>query len=106
MKAARHILLAALFAISAGFGAQTIPVRDLLGPDNTLRNPVHGISFAYTAGWEVRAAHRWGKDNRENTAVLHAVWPSDLGASVDCAPLERKPAPGAEEAHWREAAAR
>jgi hypothetical protein len=107
MKTLRRAALVLVSACAAAVvRAQQIPLAEILGPNNTFKDPVHGVALTYPAGWEVRGAHRWGKDNQENTAVLRAVWPSELGASVYWAPLNEKPEPGNEEAYFRDAAKR
>lgn len=96
MKTPCRLALLTALMLPALALAQQIPLPEILGPGNSVKDPVHGVAFTYPAGWEVRFAHRWGKDNKENTLVLRAVWPSEWGASVYWQPLGGKTTPGAE----------
>lgn len=106
MKTRRLLTLVFAAAFASVAQAQRIPLKEILGPDNTFKDPVYGVSLSYPSGWEVRDAQRWGKDNKENTLFLAAVWPSESRPSVYWAPLNEKPEPGKEEAYFRMVAER
>lgn len=97
-------ILAPVFALSLATIAwsQTIPLTELVGPNNSIRDSVYGISATYPAGWQVRQAQRWGKNNLENTIFLQAGWPLESRPSLYYQPRTNfdSPAPGKEEAHF------
>lgn len=101
MKPILALLLGVSLAASAW--AQSIPVADLVGPHNLLRDSMYGISVTYPAGWEVRGGVRWGKNNQENTVSFRPIWPLESRPSLYYQPTSNfaKPAPGQEEAHFR-----
>lgn len=95
-------LLLGLALSSAGW-SQSIPLSELLGPQNQLRDPVYGVAVKYPAGWQVRGASRWGKNNAENTVMFQPTWPFESRPSLYYQPTTNfgRPAAGQEEAHFR-----
>lgn len=83
--------------------SQSVPIAELVGPNNVIRDQVYGISVTYPAGWEVRGGMRWGKNNQENTISLRPIWPLESRPSLYYQPTSNfgRPAPGQEEAHFR-----
>jgi len=104
MKRTSILVGALLFAAVAR--AQPIPLSELVGANNSLKDSMYGISLTYPAGWEVRGAHRWGKNNRENTIMFQALWPLEARPSLYYQPTSNfdKPAKGEEEAHFKRTA--
>jgi hypothetical protein len=102
----KSVVTILLVAASAAWG-QSIPVAELVGPNNLLRDPVYGVSLTFPAGWEVRGGARWGKNNKENTIALKPIWPLESVPSVYYQPRSNfeAPEPGREEAHFRHTAA-
>lgn len=83
--------------------SQSIPMAELVGPNNTIRDPLYGITVQFPAGWEVRSAQRWGKNNQENTIFFSPLWPSEARPSLYYQTITNFDAPGpdAVEAHFR-----
>ena len=51
--------------------APTMPLNEVLGPDNSFNDTVYGVAFTYPAGWRVRSGERWNwEDERENSLML------------------------------------
>ena len=98
--------LAAAALLASAAWAQPIPPGDLVGANNSLRDPMYGISVTYPAGWQVRGAQRWGKNNKENTIMFQAIWPLEARPSLYYQPTSNfdKPAPNEVEAHFRRTA--
>jgi len=98
-------ILALVFGVSLASVAwsQSIPLAELVGPNNLIRDQVYGVSVTYPPGWQVRGASRWGKNNKENTVMFQAIWPLESRPSLYYQPTSNfdKPAPGQEEAHFR-----
>lgn len=82
----------AMFATTTTWGQQ-VPLEQLLGENNSLRDPLYGISVTYPAGWQVRGAARWGKNNAENTISFQPVWPLETRPSLYYQPLSNFDAP-------------
>jgi hypothetical protein len=101
MKSIRALLLGVSIAATAW--SQSIPLAELVGPNNLIRDSVYGVAVTYPAGWEVRGASRWGKNNKENTISFRPIWPLESRPSLYYQPTSNfdKPAPGQEEAHFR-----
>ncbi|MCX6950876.1 MAG: hypothetical protein NTV51_01620 [Verrucomicrobia bacterium] len=101
MKSIRALLLGISLAATAW--SQAIPLTDLVGPNNLVRDPVYGISVTYPAGWELQGAQRWGKNDKENTLFFRPIWPLESRPSLYYQPRSNfdSPAPGQEEAHFR-----
>lgn len=57
-------------------------MKDVLGPNNTFKDPVVGVSLTYPSGWEMIGGTRWGPDYRENTFRFRPVWPSEAHPSL------------------------
>lgn len=93
-------------ALAAAAGAQSIPLAELVGPNNVIHDSRYGVSVTCPAGWEVRGGARWGKNNQENTISLRAIWPLESRPSLYYQPTSNfdRPAPGQEEAHFRHTA--
>lgn len=104
MKSILSLLLGVSLAAVAW--SQSIPVAELVGPNNLFRDSTYGISATYPAGWEVRSGGRWGKNNQENTISFQPIWPLESRPSLYYQPTTNfdKPAPGQEEAHFRHTA--
>lgn len=104
MNLSRACLLA--FALAAPARSQSIPLAELIGPNNAIRDPRYGVSVTYPAGWELRGGARWGKNNQENTLSFRAIWPLESRPSLYYQPTSNfeAPAPGQEEAHFRHTA--
>lgn len=104
MKLPRAFLLG--LALAAPAWSQSIPLAELIGPNNVIRDPLYGVSVTYPAGWEVRGGARWGKNNKENTISLRPIWPLESRPSLYYQPTSNfdRPAPGQEEAHFRHTA--
>lgn len=49
-----------------------IVLSEVLGPNNSYRDDVFGISATFPEGWTVRGAHRWGDYMHQNTVYLDA----------------------------------
>jgi hypothetical protein len=47
-----------------------IVLSEVLGPNNSYRDDVFGISATFPEGWVARHAARWGDGNRQNTVSL------------------------------------
>jgi hypothetical protein len=90
-------------AFGATVWSQPIPKEELIGPNNSIRDAVYGISVTLPAGWEVRSAVRWGKNNKENTIFLKPMWPLVATPSLYYQPRSNfdSPAPDKVEAHFR-----
>ena len=81
----KRLLLAfsfAALAVVAPAQGVNVEMKDVLGPNNSFRDPVMGISLTYPPGWEVLGGIRWGTDNRENTFRFRPLWPSQAGPSM------------------------
>jgi hypothetical protein len=98
------LFLAPVFALSLATIAwsQAILPSEFVGPNNSIRDSVYGVSATYPAGWQVRQAQRWGKNNMENTIFFQAGWPLESRPSLYYQPRTNfdSPAPGKEEAHF------
>ncbi len=96
------VTLFALVCLASAALAQSIPLDELVGPNNAIRDSKYGLSATYPAGWQVRGAHRWGKNNLENTIMMQAIWPLTSRPSLYYQPTSNfdRPAPGAEAAHF------
>lgn len=97
-------LLAALALVTVG-QSQSIPLNELVGPNNVIRDPMYGIAVTYPAGWEILGAGRWGKNNQENTISFKVIWPSEARPSLYYQPTTNfnRPGPSASEvaAHFK-----
>ena len=91
------------FTLVSTVWSQAIPLAELVGPNNLIRDPVFGVAVTYPTGWQVRGALRWGKNNMENTIAFQAIWPLQSRPSLYYQPTSNfdRPAPGQEEAHFR-----
>lgn len=76
------LFLLAATTLSAPGWAQNVPLSEVLRPNNTFSDSVHGISLTYPAGWEVLGGFRWGKNNGENTFRFQPLWPSEAIPSL------------------------
>jgi RNA polymerase sigma factor (sigma-70 family) len=47
-----------------------IELSEVLGPNNSYRDDVFGISGTFPQGWSVREARRWGEQKHKNTVEL------------------------------------
>jgi hypothetical protein len=94
--------LLAFVACASAALAQSIPLDELVGPNNAIRDSKFGLSATYPAGWQVQTARRWGKNNLENTIMMQAIWPLTSRPSLYYQPTSNfdRPAPGAEAAHF------
>lgn len=103
MKTALVCAIASLLS-SVGW-SQPIPVSELVGANNVIRDQLYGISVTHPAGWQVRGAQRWGKNNQENTIAFMPIWPLASRPSLYYQPKSNfntpAPEPGQEEAHFR-----
>ena len=77
-----YVLAAAVCAASRGQDTKPVPLKDVLGPNNTFNDPIMGVSLTYPAGWEVVSGMRWGPDLRENTFRFRPLWPSEASPSM------------------------
>jgi len=93
----------AMFATTAAW-AQQLPLEQLLGENNSLRDPLYGISVNYPAGRQVRGAARRGKNNAESTVMFQPMWPLETRPNLYYQPLSNFDAPKRPEevpAHFR-----
>lgn len=90
-------------ALAATAWSQSIPLAELVGPNNLISDSRYGVTVTYPAGWEVRGGTRWGKNNQENTIAFRPIWPLESRPSLYYQPTSNfaAPAPGQEEAHFR-----
>lgn len=79
-------LFGALSLASAAW-SQAIPLDELVGPNGSLRDDMYGITGTIPSGWSVRAASRWGKNNKENTIFLQPIWPLESRPSLYYQPV-------------------
>jgi hypothetical protein len=98
------VIVGALSLAVAGMG-HTIPLADLIGPGNLVRDPVYGVSVMCPAGWKVRGATRWGVDDAETTILFRPIWPLEVQPSLYYQAYREKPTAGHIEAHFRRTAA-
>ena len=78
----KEYLFVFALTLSAGFANVDVPTKDVLGPDNSFRDPVMGVALTLPAGWELLGGFRWGTDNRENTFRFRPLWPSEAMPSL------------------------
>jgi hypothetical protein len=99
-------LLCAL-SLTATTWSQAIPRDELVGPNNSIRDSMYDISLTFPAGWEVRDAARWGKNNQENTIFFQPIWPLESRPSLYYQPVSNtdKSATESPEAYFRRTAA-
>jgi hypothetical protein len=101
----KTLALLAAFALATAARSQSIPLHELVGPNNVIRDPMYGISVTYPAGWEISGASRWGKNNQENTIGFKVIWPSEARPSLYYQTTTNfaRPGPSAEEiaAHFK-----
>jgi hypothetical protein len=76
------LLIIGILALCALGRSQDVPLKDVLGPNNSFNDPVFGVSLTYPAGWEVVGGFRWGKNNGENTFRFRPLWPSEATPSL------------------------
>lgn len=79
----KKTLLALFVLTAAAFSrAQDVPLTEVLGPNNSFKDSLFGVSLTYPAGWEVVGGFRWGKNNGENTFRFRPLWPSEARPSL------------------------
>lgn len=76
------VLTAALAVAALGRADEEVDLKRIVGPNNSFKDDVFGVSLTYPAGWDVVAGMRWGPDNRENTFRFRPIWPAEASPSL------------------------
>jgi hypothetical protein len=76
------LLIAIAVALCSLGRSQPMPMKDVLGPNNSFNDALYGVSVTYPQGWVVRDAVRWGKNNGENTVFFAPPSPSAARPSM------------------------
>jgi hypothetical protein len=101
------LLIAAAVAWCSLARSQTVPMEQVLGPNNSFNDALYGVSVSYPQGWVVRDAQRWGKNNEQNTVFFAPPPPSQARPSMYYqmfSPSMLKPEPGKIEPYLRDIA--
>jgi hypothetical protein len=76
-------LAALLLGAQVGSAGQTdVPLKRVMGANNSFNDPEYGVSLTYPAGWELVRGWRWGKNNEQTTFGLRRTKPSVATASL------------------------
>jgi hypothetical protein len=78
----RLLFITAITALCTPGRSQDVPLKDVLGPNNSFNDSVFGVSLTYPAGWELVGGFRWGTNNGENTFRFRPLWPSEVIPSM------------------------
>jgi hypothetical protein len=81
MKSSPLILAAALVLCPHGWG-QSIPLKEVLGPNNSFLDAKFGVSVSYPQGWTVSELQRWGTASGQNTVFFAPPAPSRARPSL------------------------
>jgi len=92
----RFALLVCVAALSSPLWSQSNsdPLDKLAGTTGAFSDPIRGVSATVPAGWTIRAAERWGKE--ETTIFMKAPNTMATQPSLYYRVLPVKPAPGLE----------
>lgn len=81
MKSSLLVLSAAL-ALCPLARSQSVPLKEVLGPNNSFSDAKFGVSLSYPQGWVVEEMQRWGKNGGENTVFFAVPKRSQLRPSM------------------------